>query len=262
MAHRSCSLVAIVAYALLALVAPPASAAEGTNSAIVAAVSPDRDWNLALSPQPEDLALAEISFRRTGRRQTISPATLKLVAQPPVGDDYIAAATTALNTPGWLRTLVLVVNRPSPLLDPADVHLGVSTRRALGRPVVWKLIDPFSDLAAGLTPALCNLPLRGSTLAGSELRALRAVGQVLPGFNAASAAAQAYDVACGLPFEHAFEVDVVGSSEPAPAPTPVPRPPGCTPCDPAPGYACPLTQPSICAAPVEGSARRAAAGSH
>jgi hypothetical protein len=213
-----------------------------------------RAWDLTLAPQPNDLALAQFSFRSNSRAQRISPASLRLAARGPFGDDYIAAATPILRTPGQLQILVVLVNRPSPLLDPAQVHLRLSARRALGTPVLWTLSDPFSHSSSGLTPALCDLPLRGPALAGPQLRPLRSEGGALAGFDAASAVAQAYDVVCGLPFEHSFEADITGS--------PVPKPPLCTPCDPAPGYACPLAQPNICAVPVAGAARRASPVAH
>ena len=166
----------------------------------------------------------------------------------PFGDDYLAAAVPRLQTPGAPWALVLLVNRPSALLDPVSVHVRLTARRTLGTPVVWKLTDPLTHPDTGLTPALCNLALHGGALGESDLRPLHSRGAALAGFDAASAVAQAYDVVCGLPYASSFEQAVRQSS-------------GCTPCDPPPGSACPLVaQPGICAAPVAGGARRAPAG--
>jgi hypothetical protein len=198
---------------------------------------PTRTWNLTLSPAPNDLALAEISFHRAHLGARISGRTLRVSISGPFGADYMALATPIVSTPGDLRAVVVVVNRPSPLMDPADVHLRVTARRGLGAPVVWKLANPFSQPHPGLTPALCDMPLHGPALSGSQLLALSSRGSPLTGFGVATTVAQAYDVACGLPYESSFAQAVTGSS--------TPRSPGCFPCDPSPGYYCPLVQPYI-----------------
>ena len=103
----------------------------------------------------------------------------------------------------------------------------------------------------------------------SDLRAVLSAGRTLAGFSTAAALAEAYDVACGLPFDPAFGRAVSGCSTasfaagccppnamcavpapgpaptptPTPPPAPIPVPPGCgcpspPPC--AAGYACPL----------------------
>jgi hypothetical protein len=249
----------------LAIAMPAAGSANG-HAAAARGERPVRGWNLTLSPEPNDLALAEFSFGRNHRNRGVTAAMLRLAAKAPFGEDYLAAATPHFATPGELRVLVVLVNRPSPLLDPVAVHVRLSSPRVLGTPLVWKLTDPFSQPVRGLTPALCDLPVHGARLTGSQLRPLRSQGSGLSGFDAASTVAQAYDAACGLPVEQAFERDVRGpqasSPTPPPTPTPTPPPPGCTPCDPAPGYACPLAQPSICVAPMADLARRVSAGSH
>ncbi|HZK73825.1 MAG TPA: hypothetical protein VFD88_07485 [Clostridia bacterium] len=267
MIHRTGSLALLAACASTAFAAVPASArllpgSSTTGHRASASRVVRRTWKLALSPQPNDLALAQISFRRAKRNRSVSPSALKLAAAVSFGDDYLAAATPLMRTPGELRILVLLVNRPSALLDPTTVRLGLSAPRSLGAPTIWKLSDPLGQPKPGLTPALCDLPIHGTTLTGTQLRPLRSLGAGLSGFDPASAVAEAYDVACGLPVDQAFEVDVRGSQTSPPTPTPPPQPPGCTPCMPTPGYACPLAQPSICAAPVADIARRASAGAH
>jgi hypothetical protein len=215
---------------------------------------PTRTWNVTLSPAPNDIALAEISFHRAHLGARISGRTLRASVRAPFGADYMALATPVVGTPGDLRALVVVVNRPSPLEDPANVHLRITARRGLGASVVWKLANPFSQPHPGLTPALCDLPFHGSALSGSELLALGSKGAPPAGFGVSTTVAQAYDVACGLPHEGSFTQGVTGA--------PPPRSPICTPCDPRPGYACPLAQPNVCMVPVAAAASRASASAH
>jgi len=170
----------------------------------------------------------------------------------PFGDDYLAAAAPRSRTPGLAQALVLVVNRPSPLLDPVAVRLRISASRSLGAPVLRTLANPLAPSAAHAAPALCDLGGHGSAIAGSQLQALGARGGALPGFDAAGAVAQAYDLSCGLPYASAFRLAVQRSAAPR-----------CAPCDPPPGYACPdAPAPSICAAPAASAARRTLAGAH
>jgi hypothetical protein len=252
---------------LAAAQAPTAWARESVTAVATSAHarSLTRSFGIGLSPAPDDLALAEISFHPKVSGQRLSGRDVRVVAQAPYGDDYAAVAASRSRDGGNLRLLVLVVNRPSPLEDPVQVRLRVTARRSLGKDVVWKLTDPFAVPSPSLTPALCNLPSI-ATEAGAGLLALAAQGSPLAGFGVSGAVAAAYDAACGLPTEASFQHDVTGSSSPAPeppAPTPpAPAPPVCTPCDPAPGYACPEAQPSICAVPVAAAARRASAGAH
>jgi hypothetical protein len=264
MRSRWRSLASLTACGLLVLVAAAAGAsrmAQGTDAAARTghARSLMRTWNVTLSPAPNDVALAEIVFRRGSRHEAISKRTVGVRATAPFGDDYMATAAPVSRTTGELQVLVVAVNRPSPLADPVNVHLRLTVPRVFGTPVVWKLANPFARRAAGLTPALCNLPLHGPTLSGSALLPLRSQGAALAGFGPASAVAQAYDVACGLPYEGSFELAVAGST---PSPSPTPPPPVCAPCDPPPGYVCPMVQPSVCVAPVSSAAKRAAAGAH
>ncbi len=222
-----------------------------------------RTRTLTLSPAPGDLTLAEVSFNRSAKGQEVSASSLRVAVSGPFGDDYLAAATPRFATPAGPLALVLLVNRPSPLLDPVSVRLQLAVRGSLGEPVVHRLADPLTRPNAGRTPALCNLLLHGSALSASKLRLLRSRGAALAEFGAASAVAQAYDVVCGLPYASSFAQAVAGSA-PAPTPgSPAPEQPGCTPCDPPPGYACPLmARPSICVAPAVGGVRRAAGGAH
>jgi hypothetical protein len=186
-----------------------------------------RSWNLTLAPAPDDLALAEISFPRYSRHTAISAASLRLAVSGPFGDDYLAAAAPLAGSPTGPRALVVLVNRPSPLLDPAAVRLRVTTWRLLGKAVVRSVSDPFTHPVAGVTPALCDLSPRGAALSASELRPLLARGAALSGVGAAGAVAQAYDVACGLPYTSAFAQDIThgGVSTQPPLPPPSPEPP-------------------------------------
>lgn len=266
MRSRWRSLASLTACGLVVLVAAAAGAsrtAQGANAAGRTGHARPlmRTWNVTLSPAPNDLALAEIVFHRGSHHEAISKRTVEMRGTAPFGDDYMAMAAPVSRTTGELQVLVVVVNRPSPLADPVNVHLRLTVPRAFGAPVVWKLANPFSHRAAGLTPALCNLPLHGPTLSGSALLPLRSQGAAPAGFSAASAVAQAYDVACGLPYERSFELAVTGSA-PHPSPTPPQGPPACTPCDPRPEYACPLVQPNVCAVPVTSAARLAPASAH
>jgi hypothetical protein len=118
-----------LAFSACALSAPPS--ADSTDAAASrAAPSPlARIWRLDLSPTPGDLALAQISFHPSASGQAISGRTVRIAATDPFGDDYLALAAPVSRTGGWLRALVLVVNRTSPLADPVDVRLRLTTRR-------------------------------------------------------------------------------------------------------------------------------------
>jgi hypothetical protein len=220
--------------ALLALIVALVivSMAAGGSKPAASAASGENRWGLTLTPAPNDLALAEVSFHRAARGQAVSVSSLQVSVSGPFGDDYLAAAVPRIETDRVPRALVLLVNRPSALLDPVSVHVQLTARRALGAPLVRRLTDPFTRPAGGGTPALCDLALHGSALSASELRPLHLRGQALAGFDAASAVAQAYDVVCGLPHASSFEQAV------RPPSPPVGKLPG-EGCKPAPGYACP-----------------------
>jgi len=229
-------------------------------------------WLFTLSPAPEDLSLAEVGFPHATRGQHLSSASLKMAVQGPFGDDYLVLAIPRVGVGRTPRALVLLVNRPSPLLDPATVRLRVRASAQLGRPVVRRLADPFARAASASRPAVCDLALHGAALSAAEVRPLSSRGTALSGFDAPAAVAQAYDVVCALPYESAF-AQAVGqpaaeSPSPSPSPTPSPTPPApgppvCAPCDPAPGFACPLSiGPDICAADMAPGGTRASAGGH
>ncbi len=244
---------ALVLGAALAVAIGEAGTRAGASRADAA--SGERTWPLSMSAAPDDLALAEVSFGRAARGQGISARSLQVAVRAPFGDDYLLAAAPRLRAAGVPRVLVLLVNRPSALLDPVFVHLRLSARRALGAPRVRTLVDPFTRSAAAHAPALCNLALHGAALSASQVRPLYSRGSALAGFDAASALAQAYDVVCGLPHAASFEQAVEGSPAPPspispgpPAPSPSPPAPSPPPpvgklpgegCVPAPGYACP-----------------------
>ncbi len=219
-------------------------------------MSKTRNRHLAFSPAPNDLTLAEISFHGSWPGVRISTRALRLSVLGSFGDDYLAVGAVGRREASGPRALVLIVNRPSPLLDPARVRLLLRTPVSLGRPVVRVLSDPFTRPGGSSPPALCNLRLHGAALSASELLTLHTRGQALAGFDAASALAQAYDVVCELPHASSFEQAVERSAPSTPAPV-APEPPITTPtptvptpvppvgklpgegCEPKPGYACP-----------------------
>ncbi|MGO9761706.1 MAG: hypothetical protein ACLP1Q_10665 [Solirubrobacteraceae bacterium] len=265
---------ALVLGALLAI-AIAAGASGGAGAKRGAAASITRTWLVSMSAAPDDLALVEVSFPRAARGQRISAGSLHIAVGTPFGDDYLVAAALRLPTPGVPRMLLLLVNRPSPLLDPVSVRVRLIARHALGAPLMRTSADPLTRPASAHAPSLCNLALHGSPLGASELRSLLSRGRALTGFDAASAVAQAYDVVCGLPFASAFEQAVAQSAVPSsptspeshvPAPTPSPAPPkGILPgegCKPEPGYACPGVVAGASAAVAAGGKRRATAGAH
>jgi hypothetical protein len=238
--------------------------------------SPARAWSLRLAPAPDDFALAQIRFPDAGR-QAIARDLLNIEMQAPFGSDYLAAATprASLSSAG-AQVLLLLVNRPSALEDPASVRLRLSASGRLAEHEVRRVENPFAEAAAAAAPALCNLATPGRAPRASDLAPLRSAGAALEGFGLAAAVAQAYDVACGLPYESAFKQVVTGTStqprpappQPAPAP-PQPVPPAPAPpvgklpgegCLPAPGYACPAAVASSSLATARGGERRAAVG--
>ena len=212
----------------------PASGASTAGGRAAIAGAAVRRWQLTLAPAPDDLALAQVSFAHANG-VGVSARSLRVAVTGPFGDDYMVAGASHAST-GVRRALVLLVNRPSPLLDPSSVTLSLSALRALGEPAVRKLADAFAQKAAAPTPALCDLPLHGAPLSGSLLSVLGSRGAPLAGFSAASALAQAYDVACGLAYSSAFARAVKPAASPAP---PVGKVPG-EGCVATPGRACPL----------------------
>lgn len=214
-------------------------------------------WSLRLAPAPNDLALAQIRFPRAGRR-AVARNLLHIEMQVPFGADYLAVAVpnVGLST-GGAQVLVLLVNRPTALEDPDSVRLRLSTGGRLVEHEVWRVENPFAGTLALADRDLCDLATGGQTVRAGDLAPLRSAGGALDGFGLTAAVAQAYDVACGLPYEAAFKQVVTGTAaqpqpappQPTPAPPqPAPAPPTPTPpvgkvpgegCVPAPGYVCP-----------------------
>jgi hypothetical protein len=206
-----------------------------------------RTWPVTLSPAPSDLALAQVSFH--GRVPTGAVHSwLRVSVGGAFGGDYMAASVPRLVSERSARVLIVLVNRPTPLLDPVSVHLHVQARGSLGVPRIETLENVFSRSATASRPALCDLPLHGIALAAGKLSVVGTLGQAPTGFAGASTVAQAYDLACGLPHASTFEQAVRAPAEaqpPQPVP-PAPEPPkppvGKLPgegCVPTPGYACP-----------------------
>jgi hypothetical protein len=222
---------------------------------------------LSLSPVPEDLALAEVGLHAPiGKRIPADPVRITL--RGPFGSDYMAVATPRTHASSGAQVLVLLVNRPSALLDPATVKLLLGAPRWLAVSVVARVSDPFTGPPVGKRLRLCDLTRHRSPLRAGALRRLQSNGAPLRQLSATFAVAQAYNAVCGLPVDQTFKRAVTGSSgqspasppAPTPAPTPEPRPirepPGCRPCHPPPGYACPLAAASICVSPVRAFADR------
>jgi hypothetical protein len=242
MRRPSTTLLLVVTCAALLLAAALAVAtAAGTSSGTAAGrddAASVRSWPLSMTAAPDDMTLAEVSFQKATHGQQLSGSSLQVAVGTPFGDDYLAAGAVRLATASVPRLLVLLVNRPSALLDPVSVHVRLTASAALAQPVVRSLANPLTRAAGAPTPALCELPLHGSPLSASEVRPLHTRGQPLAGFDPAAALAQAYDVVCRLPYASAFKQAVAQPSAPsAPAP-PIGKLPG-EGCVPAPGYACP-----------------------
>jgi hypothetical protein len=208
----------------------------GVRKGIVA--SARRASTLSLSAAPDDLTLAELSFQGAAHGQQLSGSSLQVAVGTPFGDDYLAAGALQLSAAGVPRLLVLLVNRPSALLDPVSVQVRLTALAALGQPAVRMLANPLARAAGAHAPALCNLPLHGSALRASEVRPLHSRGRRLAGFAAAAALAQAFDITCGLAHSSSFEQAVARPSAPSPPLPPVGKLPG-EGCVPAPGYVCP-----------------------
>ncbi|HTA32914.1 MAG TPA: hypothetical protein VK721_05765 [Solirubrobacteraceae bacterium] len=260
----TCGLLALGAIAL----ASGRSAGSETARARQAGVAM-RAWRLGLSAAPGDLALAEISFANADGTR-LERRSLQVAVSGPFGDDYLATAVLHPATKRGPAALVLLVNRPSPLLDPVAVALRISARRSLGAPTVRRLANPFARPAGAPAPSLCDRQ-RHAALSASSLSVLGTRGSTLEGFGAAGAVAQAYDAACGLPYASSFKQAVERSGAPGQeAPTPAepvsPTPPATpTPGPPVgkiPGEGCRPAAGRACPGAVAGAAPRAAAGAH
>jgi hypothetical protein len=244
-----------------------------------------RVWHEYLAaPAQFDLSLTEISFgapahvASAGSSRSTDKSSIRLAVQGTTGLDYVAGAVTRFNVRGRPRALVLVVNRrPRGSLAPAVARIGLAlTARRLGAPILRRISNPFTR-HVGLTPSLCDLPIRGASLTASDLRAVLSRGLAVIGpqegahqsvFGAEAAVAQAYDAVCGRPYAPVFRQAVTQGSGPScePAqgsgiccpPNAMCLPPPCPPCPcgtalcPAPvslarkaAMACPLASPPI-----------------
>jgi hypothetical protein len=296
MMRPSVALLATIATVMLALSpgaqarssSPPDRAAGAGPSGRAAGSPAPRTAALTLAPARSDLALAELRFPHSAGRALTSRA-LRLAVRSRFGSDYLTFAASRHPGRAGARALVLLVNRPSALPDPAQVRVRIAWSRALGAVVVRRMANVLARGMAQPRAALCDLPLHGLPLAPADLRPLGARGTALTGFDAAAAIAAAYDAGCGLAYPSAFRQAVQGPGgtgcgggatqqgtlccppnamcAPPPSPEPVPPaprpPPGCPPCNPRPGYACPLiAQPAICPAVAPAASRLAQPAPH
>jgi hypothetical protein len=263
---RSRLLSAVAVALLIALVAAGQAGATAQGGA-------PRTFTVALSATPHDATLLQIRFPHGGHR-ALSPKVLRVQVVGAFGDDYLALAAPRKTGRRGPEALLVIANRPSALLDPAAVHLRISARASLGKPVLAHLSNLLDSDYAHPPNGLCTLTLGADPLDPAVVTPLAHRGTAVTGFSAARAVAAAYDAACtssadAQSFKNALAAQPgvspgsCGSAcEPAPAP-PVPVPPGCTPCNPAPGFACPLAaSASACVARRDATALAAVAAAH
>ncbi len=278
------ALPSLIGAAVLVLAAPAVARAPRAAPGAVAM----HLTTFTLAPAPSDLALAEVRFPRSGRR-SLNGANLRLASSGPSGADYLVLGALTHPGRGGARALVLLVNRPTALLDPVRVALRLRSAPMLGSARARSSTNVLARSSSSPRPALCDLPLSGKPLAAGGIRTLSAKGPALPGFSAAWALAAAYDAACGLTYPAAFKQAIQGSTQPGgcgagasregtlccppnaicvplpeqppePKPVPPPEPPHCPPCHAKPAHACPLVaQPAICPAVAPTSAGSPAA---
>jgi hypothetical protein len=256
----TCGLLALGA---IALVSGQSAGSQTARARALGATT--RTWRLSMSAAPADLALAEISFA-DARGARLGRSSLQVSVGGPFGDDYLATAVLRSVSKRGPTALVLLVNRPSPLLDPTAVALRISAQRSLGAPTVRKLSNPFARRAGASKPSLCD-PQRHGPLSASSLSVLVTRGTVLTGFGGASAVAQAYNDACGLhypsSFKQAVERSVAGGGLQTPQPAePVAPSQPTPPVGKVPGEGCHPTAGRACPGDVAGATARAAAGAH
>jgi hypothetical protein len=228
-------------------------------------------WHVSVrAPAQFNLTFAELRFAGQGT----SPLRLSLTRAP--GHYYVAGALVRKPTSDGPRALVVIVNkrpRGSTAADRTMIGLHVTGDLKLGVPRVRELVNAFSGAVGSSSTGLCAL---GRNHGSAYLSKLLGAGRALPGFSATAAAAEAYDVACGLPHDPAFGKVITGCTtalvsggccpadamcaspptpSPTPAPTPVPPPtptPAPTPTPtptPVPTPTCPCQTPVCNAAP-------------
>ena len=230
---------------LLGVLALTAGALVSTVPPAPAGPLPHR-FPVVLAPRVGDLALAELSFPHA-HGSAVSGRSLRISVPRARGDDYIAATTPAGARGGSRLALVLVASRATKIMIPSSLRLAVAASKALGPVWIRRFTDPLSDRRDG--PGwLCGMARAG---AAPIMRSLMSSGTPIAGYDPAGAITQAFDISCGLASSPAFEAALrqgaheepcaASSCAPEPEPVPVPAPPKCSPCNPQPGQACPLT---------------------
>jgi hypothetical protein len=224
----------------------------GACCAMLAVVAPAgaqpsaRHLSVVVAPAEGNFVLAELSFPGA-HGSSMTASSLRL--QPPSwsADDAIALATPAHPRGSRRVALLLIANRPTNLAEPVSVRLGVLAGPGLGPVTVRRVENPVGHRPTA--PAwLCGLASGGDAPA---LRALGAHGRPISGLGTAGAVTQAFEIACGLPAGPQLKAAL---APPRPVPAPEPAPPAperpeCAPCNPRPGYACPLAaRPAYCVA--------------
>ncbi|MHB8531154.1 MAG: hypothetical protein ACYDC2_00385 [Solirubrobacteraceae bacterium] len=209
MMRASRALPILIGAALLGLAAPAVARAPRAAAALVAR----HLTTFSLAPAPSDLTLAEVRFPRSGR-QALKGADLRLAPSGPLGADYLVLGAVLHPGRGGARALVLLVNRPTALLDPARVVLRLRSAGTLGPARPRSSANVLARSSSSPRAAVCDLPLGGKPLAAGGVRTLSAKGAALPGFSAAWALAAAYDAACGLTYPATFEQAIQGAAEP------------------------------------------------
>lgn len=213
-----------------------------------------RRVSVVVSPAVGDFVLARLSFPAAHGRP-LTPRSLRLLAPGFAADDAIALATPARPRGGARAALLLVANRVTNLAEPASVRVPALAAAGLGPVRVRSLANPIA-LHRPPPAWLCGLASHGRAPA---LRALGAHGRPVAGLGTAGAVAQAFEIACGLPAGPQLR-QALAPPRPVPAPEPsppAPERPECAPCNPRPGYACPLV-----ASPAYCVARRETTGAH
>jgi hypothetical protein len=229
-----------------------------------------RTFSVALSASPHDATLLQVRFPHGGRRGLASN-TLHVQVVGAFGDDYMAVGAPRRTGRRGPEALLVLANRTSALLDPVSVHLRITAHASLGKPVLVHLADLLYNDYAHPPTGLCTLTLASEPLAPAAVAPLGHRGTAVSGFSVAEAVAAGYDAACSNVSPAAFKSALAAqpapggcesACEPAPVP-PVPGPPRCAPCNPAPGFACPLSaSTAVCVASKDETSLAAPAAAH